>query len=270
MKVIGNDVYIQRGETWTLDMAVTNERGDPYMIFSQWENPYVAITVAAARYEQRGDFRRTYWLDLSQRWVEQADGSVVLEPVKRFISTEALVLPRLFSVNEAVGLYGVDAGGKIVLDETSDFDVTNYLFFTDPNKDDNRIYKYVKSYTLDADGKITDEEWEEYDFRLIKQFTTKDWMEQGYLFDIKILAGESLEEHIARMLSEAGIEVADLPWDDAQTQEYINLVVDDVVRAELQEIFDSSMPLMPDYDTKTLILQPTNLYVSANIQGGVK
>lgn len=267
MKMLGNDIYIQRGETWSLDFDVTNEKGDPYMIFKEWQNPYLAITVAAQRYEQPGDFRKTYWLDLAQRFIEQQDGTFVLTDTKKFISTEALSLVN-FSVDEAIAYYGTDAGGKIVLDADSDFDITNYLFFTDPYSDGNRIYKYVTSYTLDPDyGYATAETWEEYTFRVIKQFDTKDLMEQGYLFDIKVLAGESVKEHIANIL-DIDATTANT-WSTETTQEHINEISDTKQRDYMQLLFNSGAPLMPEYDTKSLILQPTSLYVSANIQGGI-
>lgn len=266
MKRLGNDVYIQRGETWSLDFDVTNEKGDPYMIFKGWNNPYLAITVTAARYEQRGDFRQTYWLDLSNRFVEQSNGSVVLAPIKKFISTEALYLG-LFSADEVIAYYGVEAGGKIVLDATSEFDITNYLFFVDQNSDGNKVYKYLKSYVIEGDS-VVSEVWEEYNFRIIKQFRTNTWTEQGYLFDIKVLAGESVKEHIANILG-MSISTAN-DWSDNETQAYINAIIDNTIRAEMQELYDSGAPLMPTYDTKSLILIPTNIYVSANIQGGVK
>lgn len=373
MKRLGNDVYIQRGETWSLDFEVTNEKGDPFMLLKTWEHPYLAITVTAARYEQKGDYRHTWWLDLDEKWVENVDGSMSLESTKKFISTEALNLP-LFSVSEAIGLYGTDNGGRIVLDKNSDFDITNYLFFADLNSDGNNQYKYVKDYIVgpvyhleykiydesisyneedivlyadllyyvknttsvgevpgvsnnfvkmtgydefynvsrirDISGEviyndgdvflntvsftpsiclaeavwkniyplksstytylgesITSEEWEDYNFRIIKQFTTRDWVEQGYLFDMKILAGESVEEYVYRSLEQEGDNVPELPWDDTTLQEQINYISNEEERLNLQEIYDSGMPLMPTYDTKALILQPTKLFVSANIQG---
>lgn len=274
MKMIGNDVHIQRGETWSLDFSAVNKRGQPLTLLKIWENPYLVITVTAALYEQKGDFRHSYWLDLSNRWVELPDGSTVLEPIKKFISTEALFLPTL-TVADAISYYGVANGGRMVLDTTSDFDVTNYLFFVDPASDGDYIYKYVKSYTLDDDGEVDEAnvEWADYDFRVVKQFTTRDWMEQRYLFDIKILAGEHIMEHIARILEAEGATFNDLSlgeWSDEETQRYINMIQDDAERAQMQELFEDGVPLMPDYDIKSLILEPTNLYVSTNIQGGVK
>ena len=90
MKTLGNVVMIQRGETWSLDFEVTNAAGQPYMLFKEWTNPYLAITVTAARYSQKGDFRRTWWLDMDKRWVEQSNGSFAIVPMKRFTETEPL------------------------------------------------------------------------------------------------------------------------------------------------------------------------------------
>jgi len=369
MKILGNDIYIQRGETWSLDFDVIGEDGEPYMIMKEWKNPYLAITVTSARYEQDGDFRKTYWLDLSKRFVEQADGSMKLVPIKKFISTEALYL-KSFLIEEAIAYYGVKtdttywtkisddinayeetmlyddtiqyyiddeviydgkvykcikdniatsvtdttcwtkisddinayeetmlyddtiqyyiddkviykgkvykciknniatppvAGGKIVLDSNSDFDITNFLFFIDEGSDNKKVYKYVKSYTVNEAGKITKEVWEEYNFRIIKQFRTNDWIEQTYLFDIKVLSGESVKEHIANILGKDSSKANE--WSDTETREYINQITDDVKRLEMQKLFESAIPIMPDYDIKSLILMPTNLYVSANIQG---
>ncbi len=254
MKILGNDVYIQRGENWTIDFEVKNDDGDPYMILKSIQNPYIAITVTAARYEQQGDFRKTYWLDLTD------------ESFKKFISTEALYLGG-FTIEEAIAYYGVDNGGKMVLDEGDDFDVMNYLFYTDPDSDGNRIYKYVSDYTV-VNGVVTSETWSEYTFRIVKEFNTKSWMEQCYLYDIKLLAGETVKEHVATLLNMSLSGVND--WSDETTLMYINSISDDKVRLEMLRIYDSGIPLMPDYDTKSLILQPSTIYVSSNIQGGVR
>jgi hypothetical protein len=273
MKTLGNDIYIQRGETWSLDIAIQNDHGDPYMIFKALKNPYLAITVTAARYEQRGDFRRTYWLDLDEELVEQADGSTEWIPLKRFTATEALYIPN-FSVSEVLAYYGQANGGYIVEDSTSENDIKNFLFFTDPKGDGNRIYKYLSDYGTDINGDGTideyDEVWVDYDFRVVKMFNTKDWVEQSYLFDAKILAGETLEEYVTRILVEQGdaVDITDTHWSDEQKENYIALIHDDEARALAQEVFLSGAPLMPSYDTKAIILYPTNLYVSANLQGG--
>lgn len=271
MKILGNEVHIQRGETWSLDFAIADPKGHPYVVLKNWKNPYIAITVTAALYEQAGDYRETYWLDLSRRYVEKSDGSIVLEDFKRFISSEILWLENGFSVEEAIENYGIEAGGKIVLDPTSDFDVTNFLFFCDPYSDGNYIYKYVDSYTLQG-GEATNVVWADYDFRVVKQFNTKSWMEQRYLFDIKVLAGESVQEYLIGVLETQGVSglKESTIWDNNDWEYYISLVTDENVRREIQELYDEGVPLMPSYDAKTLLLEPTPIYVSVNIQGGVR
>lgn len=395
MKILGDDVYIQRGENWSLDFDITNEAGEPYMMLKEWKNPYLVITVTAARYSQEGDYRHSWWLDLTQRYVEDAEGNLVLEPVKRFTGTEALYLDTDdFSITEVLAAYGPDTKptpGRIVVDKSSDFDVTNFLFYIDPNKDGNRIYKYCKSYTIvpetfvnckipvtvnenaatgegiatagfyitaqassaivyyyndayptgaqvincgtytiysddglyilvtartvpiaqtyghgtlcvNADYELQlytisnntsfgisieiavastlytnnieeehteDEDWEEYSLRVVKAFDTKEWVEQGYLYDIKVLAGELVEESVHDYLINEGKDVPDLPWSDEELQEQIERIDNVEMRVYYQDIYDTGMPLMPTYDTKLLVLMPTNLYVSANIQKGI-
>lgn len=274
MKTLGNDIYIQRGETWSLDFAVVNDKGDPYMLFREWKNPYLAITVTAARYEQKGDFRRTWWLDMDNRWVEQSNGTFEMIPMKRFTETDALYT-MYHIIDQVMVEYGQGwtTGGRITADgnKNSPFDVTNFLFFTDPNADNKRIYKYCKDYTIDTFGTITSQIWEEYDFRIIKQFNTKDWMEQNYLFDIKVLAGENIQEHIYNLLIQDEKEdIPDLPWTDKITLEQIRHIDNKKKQKEILELFNNGQPLMPDYDTKSLILQPTKITVSANIQGGIR
>lgn len=269
MRSVGNDVYIQRGETWSLDLDIRNEAGDPYMLFSGWRNPYLAITVTAARYEQPGDFRTTYWLDLNSQDIEQIDGSLVSKPIKRFIQTEALPLS-IFSAQDAVNIYGMANGGRMVLDKNSDYDVTNFLFFTDPYADGNRVYKYLSSYALDENGQVNAEVWTDYSFRIVKAFTTKNWTEQRYLYDAKILTGDSVEERVFNLLRQNGLTAETPPWSDKYLLEQINLLPDGEEKADVLWAHEHGMPLTPDYDTKILILEPRNLFVSANIQGGVR
>lgn len=283
MKTLGNEIYIQRGENWTLDIEVKNEQGDPYMMFLDWKNPFVAITVASARYQQKGDFRRTWWLDMNKKQVQTLDGQLIEKDIKRFIETQALYVEE-FDTDEIMSKYGANTGnGHVLINPDSPFDIKNYLFYTDVHGDGNKIYKYITHYNLDINRQIADRgtgifvegieileedvDWEEYNFRIVKQFRTQDWVEQGYLFDIKLLSGITTKEYIRNILITQGEEVPDLPWTDAETVEQIKRITDKKTKKIAQNLFESGQPLAPDYDTKNLILNPTNLIVSANIQG---
>ena len=263
MRTIGNDVYIQRGEDFSLDLSITNRLGEPYMLPLAWTNPYLAITVTAARYEQKGDFRETYWLDLNRRYVEQEDGQVVQEAIKRFADTVAYPLPgQTFSLTDVISTY-VNNGKMTVNDPTNLKDVKNFLFFT-VNQRGERTFKYLVDYTY-SDEDFT-ETWKPYSFRFVKVFRTKSWTEQKYLYDAKVLAGESVHEHVQRALVQAGISV-DI---DEPLKQQIDKMPDGADKENTLWAYEYGMPLMPDYDTKTIVLEPQNLFVSANIQGGVK
>ena len=266
MRTLGNEIYLQRGEIWSLDFEVTNGKGDPFMLFKEWKNPYLVITVSAARYEQKGDFRKSWWLDLNNRWVEQEGGTFDIVPMKRFIETNALYIEN-HDIAEILETYTkITANGDLTLP----FDITNYLFFDDNNADNKRTYKYVKDYVVE-EGNIVSEEWEEYNFRIIKQFNTKDWVEQNYLFDIKILAGDSVEERVYNILIDEGVvDIPSLPWNDEILQQHIKLINNKEKRDEMQELFDDGWPLLPSFDIKSILLNPTRLTISANIMGGIK
>lgn len=238
MKTLGNDIYIQRGETWSLDFEVVNSKGEPYMLFSAWKNPFLVITVTSARYTQKGDFRKTWWLDMDNSWKQNADGTMSVVPLKRFVETNALTTT-LFDIGQILADY---------TDITVD-NIENYLFFNGTD------YKYLN-------GDV----WEDYNFRIIKQFDTKDWTEQNYLYDIKVLAGESIEEHIHGVLTQQGAtDIPALPWTDEVTVVQITRIADN---EELTELFKSGQPLMPNYDVESPLLKPTKMTVSSNIQGG--
>lgn len=277
--MIGDEVYLQRGEIWSLDFEVVDRKGHPLAILNNWKNPYITITVAASLYEQKGDYRETYWLDLERRWVETETGETYAEPLKRFTSTEVLPIDYAptatddmgFSIGNVLAVYGASKGGNIVLDTDSDFDVTNFLFFVDPLSDGNYTYAYVESYTLDDTGDIIDEVWKEYNFRIIKRFTTRDWMEQGYFYDIKIVAGESVQEHVTKILETQGIsDISTSMWSESEWENYLSMIEDTEIREEMLQRYDDGAPLMPEFDTESVLLPPTPIYVSVNLQGGNK
>jgi hypothetical protein len=219
-------------------------------------------------YEQKGDYRETYWLDLDKRWIEDGDGSTHEEPLKRFTSAEALPLNTTeFAINEILATYGTGNGGDILLDKTSDFDVTNFLFYIDPLNDGNYVYKFVKDYTL-SNGVIVDEVWEEYNFRIVKRFTTRDWTEQRYLYDIKIVSGESVQEHVINLLAEQGVTISYNDWSESDWEIYIGMITNVDAREEVRQLYEEGVPLMPGVDTESIILYPTSIYVSVNLQEG--
>lgn len=59
-----NEIIIQRGESFTIDKSVRNRDGSPYIVSSQYDNPYILITVASNRHDYEYN-AINWWLDLS-------------------------------------------------------------------------------------------------------------------------------------------------------------------------------------------------------------
>ena len=271
MKRVGNDFYIQRGETFVLDFAVTNKKGDPLMIPVIFKNPYLIITVTSARYSQNGAIRENHWLNLSER-IQFLDGEkdtdkVVYEEIKKFIVTEALPVD-VFDVDDILKLYR-DTG--ISDNQQSEFGIDKFLFFTTDDTGKN-IYKYVESFKQElVEGQITytDEVWKDYDFRVLKEFVTSDWTEKDYIMDIKLVDGETLYEFVESVLkSEGNIEnVTDILTDE-QLSDCIDMIEDEDTRNYARRVLESGAPLMPNYNTKLVISKNMHVYVSADTQEG--
>ena len=66
MKLRGNEMICHRGETFTMDRTIVNRDGSPFIVSSQYANPYVLITVASTRYNTEDNYKVNWWLDLSK------------------------------------------------------------------------------------------------------------------------------------------------------------------------------------------------------------
>lgn len=64
MILYNNEITVHRGESFTLERTIVNHDGSPYIVSKAEQNPYIAITVAAARYDQTGRYNKTWWLSL--------------------------------------------------------------------------------------------------------------------------------------------------------------------------------------------------------------
>ena len=64
MILYNNEITIHRGESFTLERSVVNRDGSPYIVSSAEQNPYLAITITATRYDQLGRYKRTWWISL--------------------------------------------------------------------------------------------------------------------------------------------------------------------------------------------------------------
>lgn len=263
MRIIGDNIIIQRGEDFTIDFEVKSLEGHPLMLLKQLTNPFLVITVTNNRYENVNVYKQSWWLDIDNCRFIQKDGTVINAKLKRFTSTEPLSIT-IFDAQEVVSTYV--STGRLVLDKSSDFDITNFLFYT-TDEEGNNTYKYIKDYTV-ADGSIATQKWEEYSgFRVIKSFYTSDWIEQSYWIDMKVLSGETLDESLyAYMKEESYEDIPELPWTEEIFLAQLERVVDVTIKEKYTKLYESNAPLVEPYDSEQVILYPKKISISSNIQ----
>ena len=254
MKILGDTIFIQKGETWSLDFQLENANGKPFCIPNIWRNPYLLIRVSNSLYEQSGAVQYNYWLDLSD--------------VKRFTGSDALYVPpyqsdkdKPFAISEVMSKYNK----SIVLDKTKDNDITNYLFCTDPDNDGKLVYKYVEDYTLDSNGDVTEEYWTEYNCRFVKYFNTRNWTEHYYYYDAIFVSGVSVLEHLNSILIRDGLSELISDTNTEIIREAIASLKNEEERKYIGEIFESGVPLMPEYDSKVVVWSPKNIIVDVDL-----
>lgn len=161
MTINGNDMTVIRGETFTIDRTVVNRDGSPFIVSSEYRNPYLLLSVSSTKYSQENRYLANWWLDLTD--------------LPRFPNT---IVKEISSVDNA--------------SEYADDEPMQFVYHD--NKTDK--YQYLKEYNVGETALF-----EDYEFRIIHTFThdiTKDWVEQSYFYSIRLVSGLKTDEQSNR------------------------------------------------------------------------
>lgn len=220
MTIKGNEMTVVRGETFTIDRYIVNRDGSPYIVSSEYTNPYLLLTVSSARYSQDERYIANWWLSL--------------EELPRFKSTVPIKISSFDFVN-------------VQEDEPGD-----YLYYVD----DVKTCKYFDENYV----------WHEYNFRLIHNFlhsVTSQWIEQSYLYSIRLVAGSKMDEYIENLYKSVFNVEADTT---KSTEELYNEIKNNY--PEYVKGIDISRALAT-IDVTQDILIPTKLTVLSDLNGGL-
>lgn len=261
MKVYRNEITCYRNESWTFDKVIVARDGAPYCISKRWNNPYVLLTVASTRYDQKDRYIRNWWLDVGSGYeIEDESGEKHTVKVNVFDSTKPIKIEAFDAqILKDKGWNGEDA-----------------LYYTEDDLG-NRIYKRFDDIT---------EVFVDYEFRLIKLFTqpeTEEWVEQSYVYSITLVAGQLTNDylhnlcilHLNELYTEEDGKYYNYYGDEILTPEdaipvdtisMYNLLYD--VNEELVEEINPNQPLV-NYSAVQTILGPTKLSVLSDIRGGM-
>ena len=177
----GNDMYVQRGETFTIDRTVRNYDGSPYIVSNQYTNPYVLITVSSSKYDQPDRYIANWWLDLKE--------------LPRFNYTRP---KEIVDFEAAYVIKDGDAEGE-------------YLYY---KVGEPTLCKY---WVWDSNTSTI--VWKDYDFRIIHTFThtvTKDWIEQNYNYSVRLVSGMDMYIYMSHLYESVFNK---LPDKDSTTEE---------------------------------------------------
>lgn len=194
MRTYGNEIIIHRGEPFTIDKYLVNKDGSPFIVSKEFENPHLRVSVSDTLYAQRDRYIVNYFLSLKN--------------LPRFHSTVPVDIQSFKSPEDGHVLYksfdnlsGLPSGlidGVLVTYTSND----EAVFF---NKQGGSIeYKYLDQVkTVGDDGNETMVNvWRNYEFRLVKSFTsamTEEWKSQNYWYDITLVSGPMNDKSFSRM-----------------------------------------------------------------------
>lgn len=154
MKVVGKNIIVFRGETFSLTRKVyKNDLSTPYVLSKAIDNPYLIVTVTSSPYKTDGGYKCNWWIDLSTY------------PSFRS-TTPYLVESSVISSNELPSGMSAD----------------QCIFYT-VDEDANKTFYYY-----DSDSST----YKEYSFIFRKTFShreTDEWVESLYTYQFKIVGG---------------------------------------------------------------------------------
>lgn len=257
MRVLGKQLIIQQGETLTLDIECQTEEGHPLLLSDQWANPYLVITVSLGETPVGDAFNKTWWLNLQDMYVQNANGALTKTKMKQFYLTVPLEIAAF--TKEAIEA----AYDDIVFDNVgSNQYVGRYLFMVDELHDGNYVYKYVSDTAL---GELT---WTDYDgLHFLKGFDTSDWDANNYFYDIKVVCGTTVAQFVQDQLKSEGMTIPPITTRTALLSA-INNLKNEEAKAIAMTCYDENIPLIQPYQTKYILVDHGQILVDTNLRGG--
>lgn len=169
MRIYADRIQVERGEAWTYDVYFQNRDGSPYIVSSEMQNPQILVTVASSKYTQNGRYIANFWNDVAQAY-------------PRFYSTE----PTVIVDTQATSISSLKAPSEygVVIPEGQTYGTFSVYAWTDNDGETHYLQWYWDKVTL--------WQYREYSFHFVQHFPTditNDWIEQSYVFGIKLVGG---------------------------------------------------------------------------------
>ena len=186
MLVFGNERTIHQGETWNLDVVLSQSSIEyvPFVVSSQRVNPMWTITVASTKFEKNERFVATWWLDMLEL---PKFYQTVISDLGELLPTQPVSKPVLDSPMYALYRYTLS---NEIYDQALGHKPYHYVYFDELGE----------SHT-------------DYECHIIMQFTSSEtrlWEAQSYLYQITLVDTLPMGD----VVNEAHDNYPDLQWMD--------------------------------------------------------
>ena len=257
METYGNEVRIQQGEDWNLDILLSSKTQEyvPFIISNQRINPFFVVTVASTRYEKNLRYVASWWNDL------KSNASSGQETIPTFYQTVPNWYGEVESVSELPSIPPILYTNQR---ETADTRLLYQYTLKDElidTKTGHKPYHYFY-YDYSDDGSLVTR-IDEYDCRIrfnFLSYETEKWSGQNYLYQITLVSGELMADTLNNIALAHGMP-KDWPRTIEEQYKYVKVEFPD----ELQSDIDIDSPL-GRIDTPQVILSPTKLEVLNNLR----
>lgn len=190
MRVYADRIQVERGEEWTYDVYFQNRDGSPYIVSEKLTNPYILVTIASSKYTQNGRYIANFW-------------SKVIGTYPTFYSTQPTVIvdknANTISEINAPDKLGITLPDVFLIDGVPvDNAYTMFSVYEWTDKNDEKHYFWCTDYKTDSNGNVTAWTYEEYSFHFVITFPTditNTWIEQNYVFGVKLVGGTKNKEY---------------------------------------------------------------------------
>ena len=253
MESYGNEIRVQQGEDWNLDMllSASNIEYIPYLVSSERVNPYFVITVASTKYEKNLRYVKSWWCSIKD------------SEIPTFYST----VPVYHEINDPTELENLTPA------DCGDSEDERYLYYYTVQDETGKILEKHYFY-FDYSGDDPVLKVDEYECHIRMNFASKDtaeWGSQNYLYQITLVSGQLMADRLEEIRQHYNPEnwpTITIGMTDEQIQETIEAQYKYVKAnypGELQPDIDIDSPL-GYIDTPEVILQPTKLEVYNNLR----
>lgn len=193
MQIFNGVIQHTQGESFTLDMDIRYPNGDPYIISSELENPYILFTIASTQYTQNERYIMRHWLDASYDFPRFYQ----TKPDETLLSNDQINNANTFM--------------EWLSNNTSNED-------WDPKTKNTKVVYHLNNNTywygigeFDANGNwVSIKEVKEYKARIVLSFSheeTKNMLGQSYVYFIEGVNGTKLNIWLLQELYDRKAEV---------------------------------------------------------------